>query len=92
MNQTEYQILVELSQQEVDENAKTLECVLTTGETFKENSLNGAFVSEHLDYLCGINDVLKLIAKMYELKPQSVTQAVRLNRETFAAEFHYSKR
>lgn len=89
MNLTEYQMLVELSQQKIDENARTLEGVLTTGKTFEENSLNGAFVSEHLTYVTGINDVLGLIAKMNDFTSQNVKPGVTLNRETLAAEFHY---
>ncbi len=91
MNQIEYENLVELSKQEVDENARTLEGVLTTGKTYKENSLNGAFASEHLTYVTGINDVLGLIATTYNLKPQNVRQGVRLAQDTFAAIFYYRK-
>ncbi len=91
MNQTEYQNLVQLSQQEVDENAKALEGVLTAGATFDENHLNLPFVSEHLTYLMGVNDVLGVIANRYSLKPQFATQAVRLNKETCAAEFYYTR-
>ncbi len=89
MNQTEYQNLVELSQQKVYENAKSLEGVLTTGKTFEENRINGGFASEHLTYVEGINEVLGLVAVVHHLKSQYVKPGVTLSRDTFAAEFHY---
>ncbi len=92
MNLTDYQRLVELSQERVYEEAKTLEGVLTTGKTFEENRLNGDFASDHLTYVIGINDVLRLVAKMNDFTSQNVKPGVTLSRDTFAAEFHYTKK